>query len=308
MNKFKELSSKKNVIVGIEPWKIELLWSYMRDLAIKVDSVLDSWKWWFHSTLNEGSAYTQSWSQWMAFAKHEWRVSIITDFLKEEIENRNIRIEDGWVKSPESLQRKRKRMRQTEDPETYLQDLSRLRVVCKDFPTLLRILKRFCLYIGYINPWNLFLSRAIHRFSPKARPTIFPSVYLYLWEFSSWKIPILEQQLDSLKAKRDPINGWQSWIESDTDEWKKAETQWNALHVRIQKIELQIKTEFQRLKTYGVSTEVQFMTENARTVAETNRKEYLVGHKEGEVVDFTEYNRSMLEVVMLDIAHLNENK
>jgi hypothetical protein len=42
VNKPKEDSSRKDVIVGIEPWKVNLLWGYMRKLAEKVDSALDS--------------------------------------------------------------------------------------------------------------------------------------------------------------------------------------------------------------------------------------------------------------------------
>ena len=301
-----EIASKKTNLVGIEPWKVKLLWNYIEKLWDTVDAILDQSNIGYYSILSEWGGYTLPWFEGKALPIHLSRIELIADFLRDEVEEGNLRIEDGGIKSQESLQRKKKRMRCTSSPETYLRDLSRLRIVCKDLPTLLRILKRFWLYIGHIQPWNLFLSRAYHRYGIKPRETLFPCAYLYLWGRTNWKIDILEWQLRTLTQKRDYFDWWQFMHETDSPEWKRDEARWISLKKRISRMERQLDEEKRNAKLFWLSTEVQFMTERVRTIAESNRNEYL-DSRNGKIVDFTEYNRVMIQALLDDYFQLKNN-
>ena len=48
------------------------------------------------------------------------------------------------------------------------------------------------------------------------------------------------------------------------------------------------------------------MTERVRTIAESNRNEYL-DSRNGKIVDFTEYNRVMIQALLDDYFQLKNN-
>lgn len=105
---------------------------------------------------------------------HKIRLKIIERLLEDYIARGLVRIEDGWVKSKESVEIKKKLLPNT--PIVRLRDISRLRIVTKDLKTLIELTNTLAWSITW-----LFAEQQFSTYQERKRWNLYPAVFLKLW-------------------------------------------------------------------------------------------------------------------------------